>query len=677
MLCFAALIALSGATIQVDVSKTQGPLNRLVLGSNLVDYQKGGYGDPSPSATNEGEGIWDPVKRRPSPGMVALARQAGMSIARWPGGCAAHLYEWKRTIGPLSDRPDQLFGLPEYLATCQAIGAEPLITVAEYFGTAQDAADLVEYLNSADDGNHPWAAKRAADGHKAPWGVNWFEFGNESDHGPHRSNDDNGKLGPAYSPEQYAARYLAYRTAMKSIDPHLRLGAVISTGLQDLRNWPTNVARRIGPSMDFAIFHSYLPSVGENAAPPEKLFPDALAGEDQIQEYVDELRSMLAEATGRPVRGPQSTPIAVTEFNGGFVQEKPVPYRHSLGNALVVADMIDIWLRPRNGVVFANFWEFPNEYWGMVRGYENHGQTLVARPQYFAAQLFAQHFGTQLLSSTVTCPTYSTVGNASIGIEPHSGAGSKLTYLESVWVPPAWQISPIPKVEQTTDDGVLKVQFNDPGDLNYYHAFVETNVLPNTSYRVTAWVKTEGLPAGNGACYQIGDSRGWVVTHSAEITPWINGTSGWKQVEAVYTTLPDSTRLQIVARRLSGTGPVTGTAWYKNVTVTRIIRKSLAAVPTLTVSASRDDDGHRVFLIVTNKDLHQEVSAMLRLSGFVANKARAWSLTGPTADATNEIEPTRVGIHEFSVTVDAVRFPPCSVTAVELDGKLMRASSRH
>ena len=141
--------------------------------------------------------------------------------------------------------------------------------------------------------------------------------------------------------------------------------------------------------------------------------------------------------------------------------------------------------------------------------------------------------------------------------------------------------------------------------------------------------------------------------------------------------MPDSTRLQIVARRLSGTGPVTGTAWYKNVTVTRIIRKSLAAVPTLTVSASRDDDGHRVFLIVTNKDLHQEVSAMLRLSGFVANKARAWSLTGPTADATNEIEPTRVGIHEFSVTVDAVRFPPCSVTAVELDGKLMRASSRH
>jgi len=669
MFTFAVLIAMQGATIQVDLSKPLGPVNRGVLGNNLVDYQKGGYGDSSPAATNEGEGIWDPMKREPVAAMVALARQAGMSVARWPGGCATHLYEWKRTIGPVSDRPDQQFGLPEYLKTCKAIGAEPLITVSEYFGVAQDAADLVEYLNSPNDGKHPWAAKRAKDGHPAPWAVKWFEFGNESDHGPHRNNDDIGKLRAPYSADEYASRYLAYRRGMLAVDPHLKLGAVIATGLQGLEGWPSKVAKAIGPSMDYAIFHSYLPSVGENSPVSDVLFPNALAGEDQIQVYVDSMKGMLAKATGRPVSGPQSTPIAVTEFNGGFVQEKPVPYRHSLGNALVVADMIHVWLRPKNGIAFANFWEFPNEYWGMVRGYGNHGEQLVPRPQFFAALLFSQHFGSELLTTKVTCPSYSTAGDLSIGIEPHSGVGSKGIDLDSVHVPPAWRITPVQSVDQSTNDSVLQVQFHNPGDLNYYHAFVETDVVAGASYKLTGLVKTEDLKSGNGACYQIGDSRGWVETHSAQITPSVTGTSGWRPVEVVYTTLADSKKVQIVARRLGGAGPVSGTAWYKNLTLTRVIPKSLPAVPVLTVSASRDSTGAKVFLVVTNKDLKNEISTTVSIKGFKIRKTRAWVLTGPSADATNEVDSTRVSVKELSLA-SGLRLPPCSVTAIELDGAL-------
>jgi alpha-L-arabinofuranosidase len=59
-----------------------------------------------------------------------------------------HLFDWKRTVGPLEKRPEQKFGLPEFLQNCADIGAVPLITIADYFGAAQDAADLVEYLNA-------------------------------------------------------------------------------------------------------------------------------------------------------------------------------------------------------------------------------------------------------------------------------------------------------------------------------------------------------------------------------------------------------------------------------------------------------------------------------------------------------------------------------------------------
>ncbi|MDR3688061.1 MAG: alpha-L-arabinofuranosidase C-terminal domain-containing protein [Fimbriimonas sp.] len=677
MITLAMLLVVAGATIEIDAGKVVGAANPMVLGGNLIDYQKGGYGDPSQAGTDEGEGIWDPAKRRPVPEMVELARAAGIKIARWPGGCGAHLYEWKRTIGPLADRPNQLFGLPEYLTACAAIGAEPLITVAEYAGTSQDAADLVEYLNAPNDGNHPWAARRAGDGHPGSWNVKWFEYGNESDHGPHRGNDDIGKIRPPFSPEEYGARYLAYRTSMQVIDPRLKLGAVISTGFQALDGWPTRVAKRIGSVMDFAILHSYLPSVGDPAPAPDRLFPDALAGQDQIQEYVDAMKKMLAQSTGHPESGPGSVPIAVTEFNGGFVQDKPVPYRYCLGDALIVSDMLHLWLRPRNGIAFANFWEFANEYWGMVRGYADKGEPLVRRPMYYAAQLFAQNLGTSIVSARVECPGFDALGQLAIGIERHAGPGSTLTLLDSVPITPAWQITPVKSVVQTTDEGVLQVRFNDPGDLNYYHAFVEAPVQAGQTYRLSAWVKTEDLTTTNGACYQIGDSRGWVVTHSASITPYIVGTSGWKKVEVDYTTLPDTTKVQIVARRLGGTGPVSGVAWYKNLSLTRIIPKSRPAVPVLSVTASMSSNRDSLYLVVTNKDLHREIPVKLTIKGFSPKSVHAMSLTGPSAESTNESDAQCVGLHDIPATVDLVRLPPCSITAIRLDGGASHAGNLH
>jgi len=73
--------------------------------------------------------------------------------------------------------------------------------------------------------------------------------------------------------------------------------------------------------------------------------------------------------------------LAITEYNGHFVQEKPVPYRQSLANALRNAEHLGIMMKPENRILMANFWQFANEYWGMVQGYTHHGVTPVTEPQ--------------------------------------------------------------------------------------------------------------------------------------------------------------------------------------------------------------------------------------------------------------------------------------------------------
>lgn len=161
----------ASARITVEAAKPVGRVNPWVLGSNLLGYQVDAWLPVGPDYHDRGAGVWDPEARRPVAEMVELARRSGLSVARWPGGCGTHVFDWKKTVGPVERRPLQQFGLPEFLRTCEAMAAVPLITLADYHGTAQDAADLVEYLNAPDDGKHLWARLRAQDGHPQPWRV--------------------------------------------------------------------------------------------------------------------------------------------------------------------------------------------------------------------------------------------------------------------------------------------------------------------------------------------------------------------------------------------------------------------------------------------------------------------------------------------------------------------------
>jgi alpha-L-arabinofuranosidase len=117
------------------------------------------------------------------------------------GNTLATRFDWKKTIGPIWERPGHQntawgywstdgLGLLEYLRLAEDVGAQPLLAVfagytlngqhvpEEDFGPyVQDALDEIEY--AIGDTSTTWGARRAADGHPKPFDLHYVEIGNE------------------------------------------------------------------------------------------------------------------------------------------------------------------------------------------------------------------------------------------------------------------------------------------------------------------------------------------------------------------------------------------------------------------------------------------------------------------------------------------------------------------
>lgn len=151
----------------------------------------------------------------------AMMQQQGLTFLRYGGTMVnAPEYRWKKMIGDPDRRPPyrghwypystNAFGIEEFLQFCEAAGFEPsfAINVEE---TAQDAADLVEYLNGPV--TSLWGRRRAQNGHPRPYNVRYIEIGNEE-----VIWGDN-----AADYEHYIQRFIALHDAMKSRDSKLQL----------------------------------------------------------------------------------------------------------------------------------------------------------------------------------------------------------------------------------------------------------------------------------------------------------------------------------------------------------------------------------------------------------------------------------------------------------------------
>jgi len=143
-------------------------------------------------------------------------------------------FDWKKTIGPLVDRPTHRspwgyqstdgMGLLEFLKWCEDLHMQPVLAVYAGYSLmqehvnpgpdlepyVQDALDEIEYVTGGPDTK--WGAERVKDGHPAPFALKYVEIGNED------MFDKSGS---------YEGRYAQFYKAIKAKYPDLQLIATM------------------------------------------------------------------------------------------------------------------------------------------------------------------------------------------------------------------------------------------------------------------------------------------------------------------------------------------------------------------------------------------------------------------------------------------------------------------
>ena len=150
----------------------------------------------------------------------------------------------------------------------------------------------------------PWALgkRRAALGYPQPFGVTYWEVGNEV--------YDKNEIGFA-SARRYAQDFVAFAQAMKSVDPHIKVGAV---GLTSPRGrgdadptdaWNPMVIKTTEDYLDFLIIHPYYPAGGQERVfyQGEPWFPRN-GRADQAMADLREIRKVIA-ANSLPRKTPR------------------------------------------------------------------------------------------------------------------------------------------------------------------------------------------------------------------------------------------------------------------------------------------------------------------------------------------------------------------------------------
>ena len=319
---------------------------------------------------------------------IRLLRPA---FIRWPGGNVAQDYHWFYGIGPRDERitwqnlswknepePGD-FGTDEFVLFARALGTEPSITVnVEGLGaTAVEAAAWVEYCNGPATSTQ--GAIRAANGHRAPFGVKFWEVGNEIWGNWVRGHSD---------AATYARNYNRYARAMRAVDPSIKL---IAVGDNDM-NWNRAVLREAGRNIDYLAIHHYY-GRREMQGDPLNLMARPLFFERfyrEVQQLIDEFG-----LKGR-------VKLAINEWGLDLPSER----QYSMESALYGARLMNVFERSGEIVEMSAVSDLVNGWPGGIIQAGRH--SVFVTPIYLVNQLYAEHRGDLLLGSSVDGPTFNT-----------------------------------------------------------------------------------------------------------------------------------------------------------------------------------------------------------------------------------------------------------------------------
>lgn len=192
--------------------------------------------------------------------VLEYVKDLDLSVVRYPGGNYTSGYDWKKTIGPVADRPTTLelawrqiepndFGLDEFIRWSKKVDVEPIMTINLGTKGIEDAAEIMEYCNF-EKGTY-WSDLRIQHGIEKPYGIKTWCLGNELDGDwqiAKKTADDYGRLACE------AAK------VMRLIDPTIELVAVGSSAwfLDTFPSWDMTVMMHTYEVVDYLSVHNYI-----------------------------------------------------------------------------------------------------------------------------------------------------------------------------------------------------------------------------------------------------------------------------------------------------------------------------------------------------------------------------------------------------------------------------------
>jgi alpha-L-arabinofuranosidase len=311
------------------------------------------------------------------------------AFLRWPGGNVAQDYHWEWGVGPRDRRPTWInlswknetepgdFGTDEYIALARRLGAEPTLTVnVEGRGaTPEEAAAWVEYCNGPVSSR--FGAMRAANGHPEPYGIRYWEIGNEIWGDWVRGHSD---------AETYARNFRRYHDAMRAVDPAIRF---IAVGDNDMA-WNRTVLARVGQLIDYLAIHHYY-----GRAPMAGDVRNLMARPLHYERFYHEVAQLAREEVpGRSIQ------LAINEWG----LDLPEGQQYSMLAALYGARLMNVFERSSPFVAMSAVSDLVNGWPGGIIQASRHD--VFVAPIFHVNRMWAGSRGRSRLHSAVTGPTF-------------------------------------------------------------------------------------------------------------------------------------------------------------------------------------------------------------------------------------------------------------------------------
>jgi alpha-N-arabinofuranosidase len=160
--------------------------------------------------------------------VIEAFKECGVGAAEWPGGCAAHNYDWSNNKNPAND-----VGTDRFMRFCLEVGCEPVIVGPGVAYRASSNQAWVRYIN--DNPDHP------------EWHLKYFKVGNEV-----------WGCGGNQKVDGYIVNYNANYDLLKEPMNGKKLFIVAANDMEGRWAWLPTMLNSIGTKMDGIEYHDYI-----------------------------------------------------------------------------------------------------------------------------------------------------------------------------------------------------------------------------------------------------------------------------------------------------------------------------------------------------------------------------------------------------------------------------------